>query len=415
MIEILHWLIAMIGLLFASAFFSASEAALFSLQAKDLRELRDGRPGQQAAYLLMARPERLLSAVLFWNLLVNVCYFAIASILEQHLHSSSSARWALRVSSLVAIIFFSEMLPKCLGVMISKQLSSAVSLPLTLAVRVLDPIMPALQTVNLLSRRLLWPRFQAERYLEVADLERAIELSTSDQHILEQEQTILRNIVSLSELRVEEAMRPRPKLRTFRPPVSIGDLGGEMTPSGYLLITDADSDEIDSAVNLNQLTQLPDDHLERYAEPVVFVPWCASVAHTLHLLRSKEREVAVVVNEMGEAIGVLTLSDLWDVVFTNRSSRSERLLNREPIQLIHHGLWQATLLTNLRQLADYFDVELPPSTSSTIAGVFHECLQRMPELGDRCEWGPFRLEVLESQASAEALVHIERLPEEAPS
>ena len=75
-------------------------------------------------------------------------------------------------------------------------------------VRIVDPIMPTLNRVNLYSQRLIWPDLKEEEYLEVSDLERAIELSNQDQQIVEQERTILRNIVQLSEIRADEWMRP---------------------------------------------------------------------------------------------------------------------------------------------------------------------------------------------------------------
>ncbi len=408
MLEILPWLIAMGLLIGCSAFFSASEAALFSLTSQDRRELAGGTLAQQIAAGLLADPDRLLSAVLFWNLVTNITYFALASILERHFATTTSGVWALRLGSLLAIIFFSEMLPKCLGVLIAKRLATAISLPLATAVRSVDPIMPTLRLVNLLSRRLLWPHFEPEPYLETADLERAIELSTSDAQLLDQEQTALRNIVALSEHRVVESMRPRTQLRTFRPPVKLSDLEGRLTPSGYLLITEVDSDEIESAIHLQSLADFRGEHLERHAEPVLYVPWCTTVADAFQQLQAKDRNVAAVVNEWGETIGALTREDILDAVFTERPSRSQRLLNQEPLCLVHHGLWQATGMTNLRMLAEYFDTELPPSHSATVAGVIQECLQRLPNSGDQCEWGPFHFEVVDAPDEGHIVVHVSR-------
>ena len=59
-----------------------------------------------------------------------------------------------------------------------------------------------------------------------------------DTPLIEQERATLRNIVMLSDIRAEEWMRPRTQFVTFRPPVSLADLQGKMTPSGYLLITE---------------------------------------------------------------------------------------------------------------------------------------------------------------------------------
>ncbi len=408
----------MLVLMGLSAFFSASEAALFSLRAPDRAALRNGNRGQRAAYSLLSDPDRLLSAVLFWNLLVNIVYFSIASRLalrmQQQPNASKALVFGVTFGALLAIIFFSEMLPKSLAVLMARSLAALVSLPLTVAVRLVDPLMPGLRLVNLLSRRLIWPSFAPEPYLDVTDLERAIELSTTDAHLIEQERSVLRNVVSLSELRVDECMRPRSQLVTFRPPVRWPDVQAQAPPSGYLFVTEAEGEEIVSAVELQTLAQIPNDHLEYYAEPVIYVPWCATVADVVEQMEAKERNAVVVVNELGETIGAMTRKDLLDVLFTNRSSRSERLLNRRPIQEIAAGLWQVTGMTNLRVLAEHFDLELPETPHVTVSGVIQESLQRLPVVGDECRWGLLQMEVTEVLDNGQIMVNLRQRGEGEP-
>ena len=86
--EILPWLGTMAILILFSAFFSASEAALFSLRVTDRRSMADGTPTEQVAQRLLANPERLLTTVLFWNLVVNIAYFALSSIIAIRIERS---------------------------------------------------------------------------------------------------------------------------------------------------------------------------------------------------------------------------------------------------------------------------------------------------------------------------------------
>ena len=408
MLEFIPWLIAMVGLICCSAFFSASEAALFSLRPADRRVLAGGTTAQRAADDLLRDPERVLSAVLFWNLVVNIAYFALASIIERQLPDGSRFVWPLRIGALLLIIFFSEMLPKTVAVLMSRRLAAAFSLPLSIAVRVVDPLMPTLRFIMLASRRLVWPGFEAEESLAATDLNRAIELSTTDAKLLEEEQTVLRNVVSLSRLRADQAMRPTTQLQLFRPPVTLEDLEGSMTPSGYLFLTDGESDNIVKAVRLDSLWSMNPDHLGSAADSVVYVPWCVSLADAAGQLLARDREVAVVVNEWGETVGAFTMDDVMDVLFTNKPSRSQRLLNREPITVIEEGLWRATGLTNLGRLAEFFETELPETRNQTISGVIQEELQRIPEPGDRCRWGQFTFEVLEVSDEGQFSLNIER-------
>ena len=113
------------------------------------------------------------------------------------------------------MIVLGEMLPKTIGVLQPRVLASLVSLPLAALVRALDPVMPVFTAANNLLQRLLFPNFKREPYLEISDLERAIELSTADAHLAAREQSALRNIVLLSELPAEELMRPRNQYPSF--------------------------------------------------------------------------------------------------------------------------------------------------------------------------------------------------------
>jgi putative hemolysin len=401
-------LVAMAVLIGLSAFFSCSEAALFYLPLRDRRAMESGSGAQRLAVHLLSNPDRLLTAVLFWNLLVNIAYFTVASLISLHLKRQGEATQAgiFAAASLLTLILLSEMLPKSVGVLLARPMAAALGVPLSLAVRLVDPILPALYGANMVARRVIFPRLKREPYLEVDDLEQAVALSTPDPSVLVQEQAALANIVSLSELHVEELMRPRTQYLAFRPPVRLADLQGQMTPSGYLLVTEPDSDEIAAAIALRNLSELPAEHLEHYAEPVSYVPWSATVATTLQEMRRSDREVAAVINEFGETIGIVTLDDILDTLFHEQSSRSARLLARSSISPHGEGKWHVTGMTGLRRIGKHFGLDLPPTKSITVGGILQELLQRVPVAGDEVEWAGLRLRVLEASEYGPRLVEL---------
>lgn len=411
------WLVIMAVLACGSAFFSASEAAFFYLRPLERRRLAAGSRTERIAAGLLQSPDRLLTAVLFWNLVVNLTYFTLESVvvlaLERAGHATAAGVFA--AAAFLWIIFFGELLPKSLAVLQPPGLAAAVSLPLAVVVRIIDPLLPTFRLANLLARRLLWPGFQAEPYLLASDLERAVRLSGSDARLVDQERNALERLVLLSDLRADELMRPRNQVRAFRPPVGLSALEGQMPASGYLLLTEPDGDEVTAAVSLRRLGYLPAEHLERLAEPVAYVPWCTTAAETLEVLRRKSHRVAAVVNEFGETIGIITLDDLLDTIFSQEWSRSARLLKRQPIRQVGPGVWHVTGMTGLRRLARYFDVSRPPSKSVTVSGIIQETLERLPALGDECRWGPFRFKVLEAPERGQFLVELTLAAEEEPS
>jgi Mg2+/Co2+ transporter CorB len=409
-LELLPWLIAMVILMGCSSFFSASEAALFYLKPRDRRDMRNGRRREQTAARLLREPDRLLTAVLFWNLVINITYFAISSICairierDETLGQTGAVLFAL--VSLLAIIFFSEMLPKSVAVLRPRSLATQVSTPLSLAVRMVDPLMPLLTTVNLISRRLIWPGFKPEPFMDVSDLERAIDHSGSDAAVIKQEQAVLQNIVQLSTIRVEEWMRPRTQFVAFQPPVKLSDLDGSIPASGYLLIKEPGSREIEKAIRLDNQYQLDENNLERFAEPVQYLPWCATVADALEKMSHREREVTVVVNEFGDTIGILTIEDILETAFAYAPSRSARLLNLPSLERIDEERWIVAGIMSLRLLARKFNVQIPETYSVTVGGVIQEVKQRLAEDGDECEWGPFQFRVIEASQRGTMLIEM---------
>lgn len=392
-------LAAMMCLVLASGFFSASETALFYLSHDELRTLRVGRPNERAAAVLLANPDRLLTAILFWNLVVNLIYFATSVVVTQRLVASgeNAIGAAFGIAALFGIILFGEVLPKSIAVVYSRRLASLISWPLAAAVRVLDPLLPALSYTTLVVRRTFWPHIVREPYLQAEDLERAVEASNLSNQVIQRERQVLHNILDLSEITAEEVMRPRGTYITLPPPVHRADLKGEVSPGDFVAIQEDESEDIESAIPLASFSSLPEKHLEHAAEDVVHVPWCARLADTLELLRNRFCSVATVVNEYGETIGVVTYEDIIDTVLAPEPSRAKRLLRREPVVELEPGRFQVEGITTLRYLCRRLGIEYEPASEGlvTVAGMLHEELEHIPVVGDHCTWRGYRIEVME--------------------
>ncbi len=119
----------------------------------------------------------------------------------------------------------------------------------------------------------------------------------------------------------------------------------------------------------------------------------------------------VVVNELGEMIGVVTYEDILDSIFRRAASRSERLLDRQPIREVGPGAWHVTGMTNLRRLARRFGLDRKPGKTVTVAGLMQEMLGRLPEVGDECQWAGLALRVIEVPDRGRVIVELTRLPE----
>lgn len=410
--QLLPYLLGIFVLLIGSAFFSLSEAALFSLRPNDRRKLQRGTRRERLAVRLLEESDRLLATILFCNLVINLAIFSLGAICSMRIEWNNE--WlaaSFLAGTLLVVIVFGEMIPKTLGVIAPVRLARLVAEPLTVLTRVLGPVEPVLNSINRVLQRIVWPGFRPEPALEVGDIERAIEISGADAALIRHEQAVVANIVQLSDIRIDEWMRPRTQFDPFRPPVSLEDLEGKVPSGGYLFITESNNDEIERAIRLDNLFELPREHLERLGEPVLYLPWCATVADALQGMTAKEREVTVVVNEHGETIGVLTIEDILETIFTYAPSRSRMLLNRNPLHPIEPGKWIVAGIMSLRQLARRLNVQIPRTHSITVAGVIQEEMQRLAQAGDECVWGPFHFRVVEVGERGNIVVELQMVPQ----
>jgi putative hemolysin len=210
-------------------------------------------------------------------------------------------------------------------------------------------------------------------------------------------------------------MRPRSQFETFHPPVSLEDLEGKLPASGYLLITEEGSEEVEFALRLSNVHYLPSQRLEQLASRVIYVPWCAMLSSVLEKMRNRDRDVAVVVNEFGETIGIITIDDVLETIFTYEPSRSKILLDQNPVHILEPGRWLVSGMTSLRKLKELTNEELPNTYSVTVSGVIQESLQRIARPLDLCVWGPFRFLVKEMPQRGEMLIEMELLDRRAPT
>ena len=405
-------MVAMLILMIASSFFSASETALFYLSHDDVRGLRVGRPREQLVASLLSDPDRLLTAILFWNLIINLSYFAVGVIVAARLSAADQrmAAGVYTVASLLGIILFGEVIPKSIAVVFRHRLASLIGWPLARSVAVLDPWIPLLHRITRSLRRAFWHDIPREPMLDADDLERAVEACQMRADLVQLETQVLHNVLDLSEILVEEVMRPRTSYTAMQAPVQLADLQGHVPPSNFALIQESDSDELQAAIPLTEFSDVPAGDLQVLAERLIYVPWCASLAYTLQLLRDHFSGVAAVINEYGETMGIVTYSDIIDTILLPQPSRARRVLRREPVLEIAPGQYHVDGLTTLRYLSQRLNMDFSPEADSqlTLAGMLQEELEHIPVAGDTCSWRGCDIRVIDVTATGQLRATVTR-------
>ncbi len=430
--------LTMLALTMVSGFFSGSETALFFLSPDDQRDLSRGSAGRRAAARLLDEPDRLLAAVLFWNLLTNLTYFVVSVVVAEQLLAAKypATAGAFGLGGLASIILLGEVLPKSVAVAAPKTVAGLVAWPLAFAVRAVDPLSPRLDALTRALTRTFWPKLVPEEYLNAGDLELAVEAATATRELAGPERQVLRNVLDLSDVTAEEIMRPRGSYRTLPSPVFRSDLGGRVPAGGFVAVVDQTAPAADgvapqnlSAANADRVLMLdsaaavlgsdPDEadpRLDGKAVPLPFLPWCATAASAWALLAETGRPAAGVINEYGETVGVVTFDDVVDAVLRPDASRARRLLRSEPVRPRPRApgeppSWEVAGLTTLRYLLKKLDQtdDLTETDPVTVTGLLLEELEHLPEPGDGCDWHGLRLTVEDAAGADVRRVRIERL------
>lgn len=397
-------------LIFASGFFSGSETAFFSLTRDDLRRFQLGSKSQRLVSRLMQDPDQLLTVILLWNLVINLSYFAVSLVTAGQLVAREMPGYAAGISvlSLVGIILLGEVAPKSIAVIYPRFVAPLVGWPMSVAIRVVKPMIPFLIRTARVLKRTIWPHIEREKILDADDLERVVDLSSQSRELVKLERQVLHNILDLSEITAEEVMRPRGTYPVMSEPLAIDRLPKYYPFQGYVGILEPKSEEVAGVISFATLALNPKRKLSELVEKVVYAPWCALLSDILSEMRLKLCNATVVVNEYGETIGLVTYEDIVATIIDAQPSRTKRVLRREPVLKIAPGRFHVEGITTLRYLAQRIGTEEADEDERyiTVAGILHDQLERIPQPGDQCEWRGYRLQVIEAGARGRMRVDV---------
>jgi putative hemolysin len=411
------------GLLVASAFFSGSETALFSLRRDHIRTLvgRSRRTGL-AIRRLLARPERLLVSVLFGNLVVNVLYFSIGSGVALRAAGvyGRAAAAGVSVAVLLVLLFFGEILPKSLAASAPKAISTLAAWPLLFFHRAIGrPAGVVSSPVTRLVRRLA--RREPLPELEPGELRFLVELAERSGAVSGAEAEMLEAVVELSELRVREVMVPRVDVMFASVDDSPEQVLRRMSAETFSAapVYEGGLDRIVGLVRARDLLAASAEEGSRPADlrallkPVTFVPESARLAGVLEGARAHGFDVAVAVDEYGGTAGIVSLEDIAATVFGDMADEFDGQ-ERPEVEQAGEGSFVLAGALSVREWAELFRVEPEPGQSDTLGGFVTHLLGRIPREGDVTHWGNLRFTVREMRKRRVERVELSLESGEAP-
>lgn len=399
-------LIALPVLLVASGLFSGSETALFSLSPHEqARMRRGGSAAESAVTLLLHETAPLLVTLLISNMVVNVLYFTLATVLVEKFRQSGTvgAGGAVGVvlATLLGVILFGEVLPKQIAAQRASRWALWIALPLLGLHRLLAPVRVVTMAVAItpLSRLIAPPTPPVE--LSAEDLGAMLQLSERSGVIDQPEQDLLAHVIELGRLKVRDLMVPRVEVRAHdlaAPPAELEALARE-TRLRYLPIHAGGLDRIEGVVLTREVLLDPPqtrDAVEAMIRPVRFVPELAPADVLLAKLRDNATVFAIAVDEYGGTAGLITLEDVVEHVVGEIPGAYESG-DAPAVESIGDGVYRVDADLPVHEWAQWFGrhraMAEATSSASTLGGLVFALLGRFPEAGDTVAVSNIRMTV----------------------
>lgn len=401
--ELTLTLLAIFVLLIASAFFSGSETALTAVSRPAMHQMElDGSRRAKRVNRLIATRDRLIGVLLLGNNMVNILASSLATGAMVALFGDAGIAYAT-IGMTVIVVIFGEVLPKTFAIYNVNKVALSVSGPVTVVSELLGPLVKAIEVVTRLFFRLFGAKYATDVSIETAmmELRGAIDVHTS-QHEVKEERRMLRSILELGDVEVGEVMTHRRSAITIDAGLPPGEIVDQILKSPFTRIP-LWKDKPDNIVGIvhakdvlravRALTGAIDElDIGELASPPWFIPDSTTLLEQLQAFRTRREHFALVVDEYGALMGVVTLEDILEEIVGDISDEHDVAV--AGVRPQPDGSFVVDGGVTIRDLNREFEWRLPDDQANTIAGlVLHESRQ-IPNVGQVFRFHGFRFEIL---------------------
>lgn len=417
--------LAIFVLLMISCFFSAAETALTSLsRARIYKLVTEGNHRAKQVEALRNRKDQMISTILLANNLVNTVAATLTTALTIEIFGHDSLALAVGTFLIaLTIIIFSEILPKTIALRHAETVALYVAAPIAIAINVLNPFTRAVQFIIrglLRALNLHHPLTNEPDSSEV--IRGTIELQHREGDMVKHERDMLGSILDLSDLDVSDVMIHRKHIEMIDFALPVEDIIRRVIRSTHsrLPFWKENPDNVVGILHVKDLLRvigsqgqekLTHDQIERLMTKPWFVPENTTLREQLTAFRLRRRHFAVVVDEYGVLMGILTLEDIIEEIVGEIDDEHDRVVGAEVISL-GEGVYRVTGTTSVRDLNRHLDWNLPDADAATLGGLVIHAARAIPEQGAEFSFFGYRFYIEEKRANQILSVRINRQPVE---
>ena len=326
--EIALRLIAYTLLLLMSGFFSGSETALFGLGEVDLRGLEErGHPRVTLLRRLLSEPRRLIATIFIGNELVNIgASTLLATVTDRYMHEHGqlAVTTTSTVVSVFLILMLGELTPKNLAVELSTRWATVAARPIAVLSAVMAPLRWGIERIADVVVRLIGdPEHARAAAVGEEEFRTLVDVVRADGDIDESEYRLINNIFDFGDRRVTEVMTAADAVFAVSEDIDLADLMDKVRSQRFsrIPVYRGHRDRVVGVLHAKDLVALA--HRIDRRQPLMrdllhtamFVPKTTMCRDLFRDFRRRRNHLALVVDEYGSLVGLLTIEDLLEEMF----------------------------------------------------------------------------------------------------
>ena len=418
----LSLVVALVALLGLSAFFSICETGFTSVSRTKLKSMADprraGKRSRKAGLVLrmLESYDRLLSAVLIGNTLVNTASSAIATMLFIGLFGARGVTFAT-LSMTVLVLVFAEISPKTLA----KESPELAAIGVAPALRVLILLFSPLCRLAAAWKKIIVAIFRvnADRSITEDELLTFVGEARQEGGINRREEHMIRQAIEFDEMTAAEIVTPRVDLAAVSIENTVEEIDEVFARTGFSRLP-VYRENIDGITGVILLKDFHHQVVKNgrppgeIVKPVVFVTKTMKIPRLLRTLQEKKSHMAVLVDEFGGTLGIVTIEDILEELVGEIWDEHDNV--KEPMRENPDGSFTVLGGTGFKDMLEFIETvtgtnhdteagtETPPGT--TVGNWVMEKSGELPRAGEEFAWRDLRIKVsrLKHQRVMEVLV-----------
>ncbi|MBI2092446.1 MAG: HlyC/CorC family transporter [Deltaproteobacteria bacterium] len=384
--------------LLVEIFFSGSEIALVVVDKVRLKaRMKSGHKGAAAATWFIKHPAHFFSTVILGT---NISVVAASTLATFYLISNfgeSSEIWALLLSPVVLI--FGEVLPKALFQHYADRLVERISPPLMASMYALYPIVWVLSGFTRFLLGGVEHHFGAESRITREEL--AIMIGSADSSdVKPSERKMVSKILELANQRAKNVMVPLALIESIpitakrETALSIFDLKG----FSKLPVFETKAYNIVGVLDCMDCLFSEGAELKDFIRPVLYIPKSMNLHKLYLLMKEKEQQIAIVVDEYGASVGLITMEDLLEEIVGDIKDEYE--IGRQHWRIIGLNHFLVSGRAEIEEVNEKLGLQIPKGHYETIAGFLLDESGHIPLNGEQFIIGKWRYIIKETTAKA---------------